>query len=270
MDTAARRAWRSALEGWALPQDLVDAVEAPPRPHAGRLHQMAGEGESETEVLVSELAGVGGSVLDVGAGTGRLAVPLAGRGHRVTAVERDEAAAEVLGEEADRAGVRITRIVGSWPQVAGNAGKHDVALTAHTVYGVADIGPFVEGMHRASRRAVVVEMTPRHPHSHLNKYFRALHDLERPRRPTVEDLAAVIEEVVGKEPERRWWSAPVSTPFADLTELLAHYRRRLLVTRERSVEASALLEADVVTTDDGGLVLGSPEQEMVTLWWRTR
>lgn len=274
MDTGARRRWRAAIEEWVLPQALVEAGAARSREplvdEKRTPHPITTDDDSETVLLVEELGGAGASVLDIGAGAGRLAIPLASRGHRVTTVERDETAARVLGEEAERARVRITRIVGSWPQVAGNAGRHDVVLSAHVVYSVADIGPFVEAMDHAERRAVVVEMTPRHPWSHLNKYFRALHDLERPRRPTVEDFAAVVEEVVGQTPERRWWSAPVTTRFADLAELLAHYRRRLLVTPERSVEASGLLEPDVVRTDDGWLVLGDTEREMVTLWWRTR
>lgn len=270
METAAREAWRSALEAWAIPQALVDAVEDDPyewQPEVFARRDPARSEDSPTLAIAEDLAG-GGSVLDVGAGTGRLAIPLAARGHRVTAVERDPSMMRVLADAADRAGVAVTRILGAWPVVAGNAGRHDVVVAANVVYDVSGIGPFVEAMHRAARRAVVVEMTPRHPLTHLSRYFRALHGIERPQRPTIDDFARVVAEVVGVEPERRFWVSGPGLRFADMGELLAFYRRRLVVPPERSIEAAALLERDVVRTGDGWLALGPDEREAVTLWWR--
>jgi SAM-dependent methyltransferase len=276
MQTEAREAWREALEAWAIPERLVAGVEESPYSWPAHLYRLTqrldaeSSRESPTVLIVDDLVGEGGSVLDIGAGAGRLSIPLAVRGHRVTAVERDEEMARVLEDEARRARVGITRIIGSWPHVAGNAHTHDVCVSAHVVYDVAAIGPFIEAMHRASRRAVVIEMTPRHPWSGLAKYFRALHGIDRPSRPTVDDFAEVVEEVVGIEPERRHWSSGPAFRFADLQELLAFYRRRLLVPPARSLEAAALLEPDVHRLDDGWLVLGEPEREVVAVWWSTR
>lgn len=275
MKTAAREAWRGHLESWALPQTLLDAVEESPYGWPSQLFERmraldADQGrDSPTVALVDDILGEGGSVLDIGAGAGRLSIPLAARGHRVTAVESDEGMARALGVGADRERVEVTRIVGSWPQVAGNAHLHDIALSAHVVYDVAAIGPFLEAMHHGARRAVVIEITPRHPWTGLSRYYRALHGIDRPSRPTVDDFAAVVEEVVGMIPERRWWIETPSLRFADMQELLAFYRRRLLVPPERSIEAAALLEPDVHETDDGWLFLGDPEREVVAVWWRT-
>ncbi|MFH1104224.1 MAG: class I SAM-dependent methyltransferase [Actinomycetota bacterium] len=276
MQIAARERWRASLEAWAIPQRLLDAVAEPPYAwpaplfeRARRVEALSGE-DSPTVDLVDDRLGGGGSVLDIGAGAGRLSIAIARRGHRVTAVERDEGMAAALADQAAEARVEITRIVGEWPHVAGNAGRHDVVTCSHVVYDVAAIGPFVEAMHHAARRAVVVEMTPRHPWTELSRYFRALHDLDRPARPTVEDFAAVVEEVVGAPPERRWWTGRPGLRFADMAELLAFYRKRLLVPPTRSIEAAGLLEPDVHRTPDGWLVLGEPEREVVTLWWETR
>ena len=54
---------------------------------------------------------------------------------------------------------------------------------------------------------------------------------------------------------------------ASVWVLLAFYRRRLRVPPDRSIEAANLLEPDVQRTDDGWLVLGEREREVVTLWW---
>jgi protein-L-isoaspartate O-methyltransferase len=272
METAARERWRAALEAWALPQHLLDAVTDPPYEWRAdvfaRRREPARLEPSPTEQVVVELAGEGGSILDIGAGTGRLAIPLAQSGHRVVAVERDAGMAERLAEEITAAGVRITRVQGSWPDVAGNTGRHDVVMCAHVVYDVPGIGPFLDAMHDAARRAVVVELTPRHPWTGLARHFRSLHGHELPRRPTVDDFEAVVREVTGSEPHTRWWTAPSALRFSDMAELLAFYRRRLLVPSERSIEAAGLLEPEVEEGDDGMLTLGPAERELVTMWWR--
>ena len=272
MLTEAREAWRRALDSWALPEQLLADVDDSPFSWPAHLYErmvrLEAGSESPVVAMVGDLLGEGGSVLDVGAGAGRLAIPLAARGYRVTAVERDEGMARVLDDEARRSRLDITRIIGAWPQVSGNAGEHDVCVSGHVVYDIPAIGPFVEAMHRAGRRAVIVEMTPRHPWSGLKKYYRALHGIDRPSRPTVDDFVRVVEEVVGVTPEVQWWTATPAFRFADTQELLEFYRRRLLVPPARSLEAAALIEPDIHHLDDGWLVLGDPEREVAGVWWR--
>jgi hypothetical protein len=274
MEIRAREQWRAALEAWALPQPLLDAVpDSPyrcPRTAAELLRSGEPDAFTPTLTTVSELAGTGGSVIDIGAGWGRLSLPLSRKGHRVTAVERDGDLAAALADTIVREGARVTRIIGRWPDVAGNAGTHDVALISHVVYDVPALGPFLEAAHEAARRAVVIEATPRHPWSNLRKYYRLLHGLELPRKPTVDDLDEVVREVTGVEPAVRWWSAPAMPRFEDMSGLMDFYRRRLLVPADRSVEAAGYLEPDVEETGDGWLVLGPAEREVVTIWWRTR
>lgn len=273
MDTVAREAWRAALEAWAIPQRLIDAVGVDPHRWQPEFWERMRHIESARIADTPTFRRVegmsrGGSVLDVGAGTGRLAIPLAARGHRVTTVERDAGMAQALSSEALRDGVMLTQVVGAWPLVAGNTGAHDVVLSTQVVYDVSGIGGFVEAMHDRARRGVVVEMTPRHPWSSLSHYFRDLHGLTLPARPTVDDFLRVVAEVVGVTPEQEHWLTPTGLRFADMQELLAFYRRRLLVPPQRSLEAAALLEPDVHRTDDGWLVLGAADREVVTVWWR--
>jgi ubiquinone/menaquinone biosynthesis C-methylase UbiE len=51
-----------------------------------------------------------GRVIDLGCGTGRIAIPLAQRGHAVTAVDLSAGMLRVAGEKALAAGVRLNRV----------------------------------------------------------------------------------------------------------------------------------------------------------------
>ncbi|HET8592108.1 MAG TPA: class I SAM-dependent methyltransferase [Solirubrobacterales bacterium] len=63
--------------------------------------------------LWSEIADrADGPILELGAGIGRVALHLAGRGHELIALERDEALADELESAAERLGVRLTAVRG--------------------------------------------------------------------------------------------------------------------------------------------------------------
>jgi 2-polyprenyl-3-methyl-5-hydroxy-6-metoxy-1,4-benzoquinol methylase len=262
--------WRSELEAWALPAGLLAAV--PDSPHGWPTHlwrrmQERSDTQTPTTVVLVDLLAPGGTLLDVGAGTGRASLPAASRGHALTAVEPDPGLAEGFRHAVALAGVEARLIEASWPGAAGEAGPHDVALAANVVYDVAEVAPFLEALDRAAGRAVVVEATARHPLSSLTPYFRALHGLDRPRGPTADLLVEVIAEVLGRAPEAEQWERTTSIRFADLQELLDHYRRRLVLPEERTGELADLLAPDI-QEDDGWLTLAG-DRRQVTLWWRT-
>src|ERR1039457_690465 len=66
---------------------------------ASRYDELYREAELETDetvALLHKLAGLGGAILELGVGTGRLALPLAAQGHPVTGVEASPAMIEAL------------------------------------------------------------------------------------------------------------------------------------------------------------------------------
>jgi len=261
--------WRALLEAWALPPALLAAVpDSPYEWPAGlwrRGQQEEPGADTPTVRVVARLLPPGGSVLDVGAGTGRASLALATRGHPVTAIEPNPEMAAALREEAGAARVRVRLIEGAWPEVAPQAGRHDVALAAHVVYDVADLAPFLQALHQAARAGVVLEAGERHPWAGLAKYYRALHGLGRPDGPTADLLVAVVEEVLGVSARVEAWEGRAGLRSADLQELVELYRRRLLVPVARSAELADLLAPDIVEKD-GWLSLG-PDAGVVTVWW---
>ena len=267
--TAAGR-WRQQLEAWALPDELLASV--PDSPYSWppelwrRRHRESDPADSATTTIITRLLDRPGSVLDIGAGTGRASLPLVAAGHRLTAVERNPDMAAALREAAADADVAV--VEDSWPEAASKVGRHDVVMCAHVVYDVQDIAPFVTAMIDAADRGVVVELTPRHPWSHLAPYYRTLHDLDRPDGPTADDFAAVARECGAGEVRVERWSRSGGLRFADRQELIEFMRRRLVLPVERSAELAVLLEPDI-RERDGWLMLGDPERRLCTVWWRT-
>ena len=265
--------WRAELEAWVIPQRLLEAAEESPYGWApwiwARLSAAARLGTPPiTLEIAGTLLGAHGSVVDVGAGRGRASLPLAVRGHDLTAVEPDAGMADGFEEEAARLGVPARLVRGRWPEAAGEVADTDVALSANVVYDVAGIGPFVTALDEAAGRGVVLEMAERHPRVVTAPLFRAVHGVDRPGGPSVDDLVAVITEELGILPNVERWERPTSLWFENWDEILAFYGRRVTLPIARRHELRPLLEP-TVTERDGRLYVGDRVGRHCTVWWRT-
>ena len=165
---------------WVIPQNLLDAAPQSPYGWPASLWRAAGRrgpclrsGDPTLETI-GRLAGPGGAVLDIGAGTGRASLPACQGGHPVTAVEPNETMLE--GLEAASADLPVTIVEGRWPEARSGRLPIEVAMCAHVVFDVAEVGPFLSAMNEKAPAGVVVEMTERHPWVHLGPYYRALHN----------------------------------------------------------------------------------------------
>ena len=117
----------------------------------------------ERDVLVNALADLlrpVDSLVDIGAGIGRWAVPLARVVERVTALEPSSAMLALLKEKA-AAFTNITILGSTWEDAAVEA--HDVAFCSHAMYSSPDLAAFVSKMERVARRlCAMVLRVPSH------------------------------------------------------------------------------------------------------------
>lgn len=160
--TTAERQWNQGVQARAA----VGVVRADAeggdrfRGMADVLQRRAGpESEAADPVVaaVAAWAGPDGSVLDIGAGTGRTTIPLAQRVGRVTALEPSAAMRRYLDENVAR--TELTNVAvesGNWPEVALQLGRFDVVLASHVVYFVSRIRAFIEAAERAATHRVAI------------------------------------------------------------------------------------------------------------------
>jgi SAM-dependent methyltransferase len=265
--------WRSDLESWAIPTEILAATPESPWVLPRQLFIRRAEHRSEASAGPSyqrawEALANPGSVLDVGAGAGAACLPLVPRATAMTAVDSDRDLLSVLVDNADRLGKAVLPVCGRWPDVAGEVEPADVVTCHHVLYNVADLGPFVAALTSHARRLVVVELTARHPLTALNPLWERFHGLVRPNVPTACDALAVLEEL-GLAPGHEVWSRsgePDHGTFEDLVEVT---RRRLCMGPGRAGEVASALR-ELGAEGDRAAELRSPGSELVTIWWSGR
>lgn len=101
------------------------------------------------------------TVLEIGPGTGRWTIPLAGVCRSVTAVEPTPDMANMLRENLDKAGFQNVNIRSqTWEDASPE--MHDVVICAHGMYGSPDLETFVRKMERCARKRcyLAIRLTP--------------------------------------------------------------------------------------------------------------
>jgi len=136
----------------------------PWRERAARFKASAGRRRGgEQDVLVDALAAMlrpADSLVDIGAGIGRWAVPLARVVERVTALEPSPAMLALLRENA-AAFTNIVVVESTWEDA--ELEPQDVALCSHAMYSSPDLMAFISKMERVARRlCVMVLRVPSH------------------------------------------------------------------------------------------------------------
>jgi SAM-dependent methyltransferase len=132
------------------------------------------------------------TVLDIGAGGGRYALPLALIAKEVVAIEPSEGMRRVLSAGLTEFGIRNVKILdGRWPAVAENV-SGDVSLMSHIGYDVEDIGPFLDAMESATRRVCVAVLLGHPPPTEADRLWPAVHGVERAALPSLPEFLGLL------------------------------------------------------------------------------
>jgi len=187
--------------------------------------------------------------LDVGAGGGRYALPLALAVREVVAIDPSPSMLAALRDDALDGGIENVRVIkGRWPMAEPVAG--DVGLMAHVGYDIAEIGPFLDQLESASRRLCVAVMGESAMTTVATLFWQRIHGEPRVRLPALPEMLVLLA-ARGRVPEVQLVDRSPPT-FGSLDEALAMARRQLWL-REGSQKDELLrqLVAESVTAHDG-------------------
>ena len=187
-----------------------------------------GEGGRDGSVdALLELVRPEDTVLDVGAGAGRIALPLAQKCRQVAAVEPSEGMRERLADTAEKWGVKNLKIIAaSWEDA--RAEPADVAVCSHVLYTVPEPVPFVRKLEAHARRLVVVVMFEKPAAAAFFPLWPLVHDEERRALPCLPEFEKLLEEIGVKYARTR---LPPRDPrgFEDADQAVAESMARLFI-----------------------------------------
>jgi hypothetical protein len=180
----ANREQAERVREGAPPRDFYAAVASDFRADPQRTN------EPVLDVLRS-LVEAGETWLDIGAGGGRYALPLALEAARLIAVEPSEGMRSVLQQGmAEHAISNIEIVPTRWPMV--KAPIADVSLIAHIGYDIEEIGPFLDAVEASARRlCVAVLVTPSPPHP-AEPFWPPIHGEPRVPLPSLTEFLVLL------------------------------------------------------------------------------
>ncbi len=222
-----------------------------------------------------ELAEPDETWLDIGAGAGRYALPLALAVREVVAVEPSPGMAAALRDGMHEHGIANIRIVeGGWPPDEPTTGATiaapptaDVAMIAHLGYDIERLGPFLHAMEAAAGRCAAILME-RQPSSVADPFWPIVHGEERVPLPALREFLVVLM-ALGRTVEVRMHERPPRA-YATAEEAISFLRRQLWIAEggakdRRFVEA---VRERLVETEDGLLLRGQRPLPVGMVTWR--
>ena len=182
----------------------------------------------------------------------RFALPLALRCKHVTVVEPSPSMGETLRHLAAEAGIENITLVAS-PWHAAEVEPADVVLSAHVIYSIEDIGPFVMKLAAHARQRCAC------PHASAARPLRPI--LARCMvRTNKNSRAAELMQVLWELDIRLriWGCAPIPfRPFKDWQRALDTLRPRLFVTPDTEHDAWQHAAQLLIETSAGYVIKGA-------------
>lgn len=217
--------------------------------------------------LVAEWLTPEKTMLDVGGGAGRYALPFALKAKHVTIVEPSPSMLEELAAAAKEAGIEnVSTVVENWEDA--QVEPHDVVFCANVVYGVTEIEPFVRKLDETAKEIVAIVVFMDAPLTQLSELWQAVHDEERINLPALPELLPVLWEM-GINPNVSMMPAMTPRRMPDLDSALA-YARHMLWVDPGSEKDKRLLEAvdRLVEQSPEGVALVRKSPVPGVVWWR--
>jgi SAM-dependent methyltransferase len=210
--------------------------------------------------VVAPFASARKTLIDVGAGAGRHALPLAERLEWVTAVEPSEGMRAQIPPRDN-----MTVIASSWEEA--EVAPADLVICAHVLYGVDEPAPFIAKLERSARERVFIMLRAGQlPHPAVVIRQRMLGG-PGPRMPQFSDLFMVLMDM-GIAPDVNFIRYPVVQRYADLDAAWADCQS-LVGAGIDEVQARGMLR-EILTQDEDELVFDAGPTLSGIAHWKPR
>jgi ubiquinone/menaquinone biosynthesis C-methylase UbiE len=210
-------------------------------------------------------------VLDIGAGPGTFAIPLATRVKEITAIEPGEGMVAILNERMKKTGItNITSIQKRWEDIDPHrdlAGQYDVVIASLSLT-MEDIRLALQKMDTVSRESVYLFWFVDMPfwEKMYADLWEPLHGSEYYPGPKADCLFGVLYQM-GIYANVEMLPLKKEYRFTTLDEMSAFFRRRFnILTGEQELVLAAYLKPLMQTTSNKIVISG--DSTFAKIWWR--
>lgn len=272
----------AAIEEWArrvrANRDQAERFrEAPERPdfYAPVASAFKADPRRTGEPALDQLRSLvepGDTWLDIGAGGGRYALPIALLAKQVIALDPSEGMLAVLAEASAEYGISNVRALpGRWPLPA--APEAGVCLIAHVGYDVEEIGPFLDAMEASASRLCVAVLLAHSPAAVAAPFWPLVHGEERATLPALPEFLA-LQLARGRLCEVRLSERPGSAQasYPSREAVLGFLRHQLFIEPGGAKDARLEEAARHLVTEvaPGRFAAPSPAAPVGVVTWRPR
>ena len=193
----ASQRWKEMVEAEHAQSERM-REDSPPDDHwQTSAHHFRADPRRSDDPLVERLlqeVGPHHTLLDVGAGAGRLALPLALRCREVIAVEPSPSMASLLLQLAAEHDIHnVSLVQAKWEEA--EVDPADIVLCAHVLYTAGDIVPFVRKLEIHGRNRVLIVLFRAPPQTHIYPLWKQVHGEDRLPLPGLPQLRDVLREL---------------------------------------------------------------------------
>lgn len=209
------------------------------------------------------------TVIDVGAGGGRLAIPLARRCAGVITVEPSPAMRAGMEASISELGVDNVEVVAeTWEDADIQKGDHVVC--SHVMYATTPILPFLEKLQNHARKRVTVMLRERPPQGNFHELFERLFGEKRIPLPAMPEFRGLLESLDIKYDLHRLEDRPHGE-FRDFDSALRRSTQRLFLNSgsPNATRLAELMPSCLVPNGDGVKFSWAEPQKGWLVTWST-
>ena len=205
--------------------------------------------------------------LDIGAGGGRYALPLALATAEVIAVDPSAGMLEQLRGAMEEHGIDNVRVLHSrWPMAT--APSADVAMIAHVGYDIEDLGPFLDAMEQAAQRLCVAILLAQSPAASAAPAFDAVHGEPRSLLPALPEFLALL--LARGRLFETWLGERGAMSYGSPEMLLTYLRQQTFVSPGGPKDERLQRYVASLPEEEGRITLSGSSVPLGIVCWRPR